>query len=117
MNRLNFALRWIGTAISFAVFGIGGLLQGILIHPLRLKDFQSKLESIQDAHNDDMGKFQGGQFLSNFAVNYFLSRLVASYMEEKPNFLVLWSNETRNKFGCQGHSAFILPCIISLVPF
>jgi 1-acyl-sn-glycerol-3-phosphate acyltransferase len=34
MNQLNFVLRWIGTALSFGFFGIGGLLQGVLIHPL-----------------------------------------------------------------------------------
>jgi len=27
-------MRWLGTAISFALFGIGGILQGIFIHPL-----------------------------------------------------------------------------------
>ena len=34
MNRLNLVLRWLGTALSFGFFGIGGLLQGLLIHPL-----------------------------------------------------------------------------------
>ncbi len=34
LKRLDYCLRWLGTAVSFALFGIGGILQGILIHPL-----------------------------------------------------------------------------------
>ena len=34
MQKLDYCLRWAGTAISFALFGIGGLVQGLLIHPV-----------------------------------------------------------------------------------
>jgi len=33
-QRLNFAWRWFATALSFAVFGIGSLLLGIIVMPL-----------------------------------------------------------------------------------
>jgi 1-acyl-sn-glycerol-3-phosphate acyltransferase len=34
VRALNFAWRWLGTALSFAVFGIGSFLLGIIIMPL-----------------------------------------------------------------------------------
>jgi len=33
-GRLNFIRRWCGTALSFFLFGVGGLLQSLLLHPL-----------------------------------------------------------------------------------
>lgn len=34
VKRFDYMMRWLGTAISFALFGIGGILQGVFIHPL-----------------------------------------------------------------------------------
>jgi 1-acyl-sn-glycerol-3-phosphate acyltransferase len=34
VKQLNYYTRWLGTGLSFALFGIGGLAQSLLIHPL-----------------------------------------------------------------------------------
>jgi len=34
VKHLDYCIRWVGTGLSFFLFGVGGLVQSLLIHPL-----------------------------------------------------------------------------------
>jgi 1-acyl-sn-glycerol-3-phosphate acyltransferase len=34
VKYIDYSLRWLGTAVSFALFGLGGAIQGLIVYPL-----------------------------------------------------------------------------------